>query len=228
MSDELALEPPPGSFEVKRAAHQEIGQIWASIFFAPEAKTPKTLLVTSAERQEGATQIAAALAILGAQSNAELRVLLVDFNLHQPRLADVLDIQPTIGLAEVIRGEAKLDQAICDTGLPNLGLLPAGQQVDRPLGLLRSERLRTIMEELRQNEQVDHVIIDTAAANGHPEAQTLAGLVDGVLLVTRAGVTRRESVAEAKKRIEQNQGRLLGVVLNQRRFPIPGFLYRRL
>ncbi len=232
MSDEVledvaVASPEPGP-DVRRSARGQLGQLWASIFFAPETKVPKTLLVTSAERHEGATQIAAGLGIVGAQSNSELNVLLVDFNLHHPQLPDVLGARPDAGLAEVLRGGAGLDDAVCATGQPNVHLLSAGREVDHPLGLLRSKQLQTVMSQLQDYALADHIIIDTAAANRYPEAQTLAGLVDGVILVTRAGVTRRESIGEAKKRIEQNQGRLLGVVLNQQRYVIPGFIYRRL
>lgn len=230
MSDEgaeVALVNPPRKRRVRGSVRNQVGQLWASIFFAPEGKTPKTVLITSAERQEGATQIAAALAIVGAESQSELKFVLVDFNLHHPNLHRVLHVEPRIGLAEVIRGECTLQEAVHETHLPNLALIPAGKALRQPLGLMRSARAQTLLADLHQSTQVDHVIIDAAATNTYPEAQMLAPLVDGVVLVAWAGVTRRESVAEAKKRIEQNQGRLLGVVLNQRRYAIPGFIYRR-
>jgi len=211
---------------VRRSLRGEIGHLWASVFFAPERAAPRTLLVTASERGEGVTQIVAGLGIVGAESNAELRILLVDFNLRHPALARVLGVQAGAGIAEVIRGEVPLSEAMCPTALSNLRLLPAGHRLDQPLGLLRSQALREVLGDLAA--QCDHVLIDAAAANRYPDAQTLTGLVDGTILVTRAGETRRETVAEAKKRIEQNRGRLLGVVLNQRRFPIPGFIYRRL
>ena len=228
MSEDVAVAEPSASFGVKRAVKNQLGQLWASIFFAPEPRSPKTLLVTSAERHEGATQIAASLAIIGVESHAELKVLLVDFNLHYPKLSRVMGMPSASGLGDALRAGTSVAPAVRDTGHPNLKLLAAGETIDQPLGLLRSRGLRTVMEELQGYPSADHVIIDSAAANLYPEAQTLAGLVDGVVLVTRAGETRREAVAEAKKRIEQNGGRLLGVVLNQRRYPIPGFLYRRL
>jgi capsular exopolysaccharide synthesis family protein len=230
MSDEAmgtAVASPARKHRVRGSLRNQVGQLWASVFFAPEGKSPKSVLVTSAERQEGATQIAAALAIAGAESQSELKIALVDFNLHYPRLHRVLGVQPRIGLAEAIRGECTLQEAVHETYLPNLGLIPAGEALGQPLGLLRSEQLQTFVKQLQESKEVDHVIIDTAATNLYPEAQTLASMVDGVVLVTWAGETRRESVAEAKKRIEQNQGRVLGVVLNQRRYVIPGFIYRR-
>lgn len=218
---------PTGSIKVRGALRNQVGQLWASVFFAPEGKTPKTVLVTSAERSEGSTQVAAALAVLGAESQTELNIVLVDANLHQPSLHSALGLPAGPGLAEVVRGDCSLDDAIRATPLPNLGLVRAGTDLSQPLGLLRSQKLRAMFKDLSESGKVDHIIVDTAAANLFPEAQILAGLADGVVIVTHAGQTRRESVAEAKKRIEQNQGRVLGVVLNQQRYAIPGFIYRR-
>jgi protein-tyrosine kinase len=53
-------------------------------------------------------------------------------------------------------------------------------------------------------------------------------MVDGVVLVVRAGRTSREAVLQAKKRLQLAGARLLGVVLNDRTYPLPEFLYRRL
>lgn len=211
---------------VRKSVRGELGQLWGSVFFAAERTAPKTLLVTGAETGEGATQIAAGLAIVGAESNSELKLLLVDFNLRDPQLAHVLGVQTAAGLAEVVRGDTPIQDAVYATGIDNLALLPAGQQTDQPLALFRNPKLRTVLTDLAA--AYDHLIIDAAAANRYPDAQILAGLVDGTILVTRTGVTRRETVAEAKKRIEQSRGRLLGIVLNRRQFPIPGFLYRRM
>ncbi|HON68122.1 MAG TPA: hypothetical protein PLS23_16665, partial [Phycisphaerae bacterium] len=74
----------------------------------------------------------------------------------------------------------------------------------------------------------DHVIVDAPSVNRNSTVQALAALTDGVLLVARQSVTRREALAEAKKRIELAQGKLIGLVLNMRKFPVPGFLYRRM
>lgn len=206
-------------------ARGELNQTWAGVFFAPEKTPPKIVLITAAERGEGVTQIVAGLGVVGAESNPELKILLVDFNLRSPGLADALGIEARAGVADVIRHQAALAEAIHSTDLPNLSFLSAGQSIEQPLALLRSPELRSVLKEL--SEQYDHVLLDVAPANSFPDAQILAGCVDGTVLVTHTGVTRRETVAEAKKRIEQSRGRLLGVVLNQRRFPIPAFLYKR-
>ncbi len=76
--------------------------------------------------------------------------------------------------------------------------------------------------------QFDLTMLDLPPVNAFPEGLALMPWVDGVLLVVRAGHTRREVVQHAKEQIQLHGGKILGVVLNRRRYMIPNFLYRRL
>lgn len=105
-----------------------------------------------------------------------------------------------------------------------LNVLAAGPLAEQPLGMLRSRQVKALLSQLR--ERFDHTIIDTASANAYPDAQVLGSQVDGALLVVRASETPRETVAEAKKRLDFAGVRCLGLVLNQRSDPIPSLLYR--
>lgn len=232
-----AIEPPPPPpppeprlLSLAAGADEALAQLWGSVFLSPERAAPKSVVLTSAESGEGVTHIAAGLALIGSSSAHGLRIALVDFNIQRPKLAELFDIQTMPGVAEVIAQQATLDEALvrpqARSGTEFLEVLPAGLAEHAPLTLLRSKRVGELLRQLADTH--DHVIIDAPAVNRQATAQTLAGFADGVLLVVKAGATRRESVAEAKKRIEYAQGKVLGVVLNQRQFPIPGFLYRRL
>lgn len=74
----------------------------------------------------------------------------------------------------------------------------------------------------------DYVVIDCPAAASSSDATTLASLVDGVSVVVKAAQTRRGQIQRIQKMIEAAGGEFLGFVLNQRRYPMPGWLYRRL
>jgi cellulose biosynthesis protein BcsQ len=74
----------------------------------------------------------------------------------------------------------------------------------------------------------DYVLIDCPSLKVSSDATTLAPIVDGVAVVVEAGRTRRDQIHRTKKVIEQVGGNFLGFVLNQRRYPVPGWLYRRL
>jgi hypothetical protein len=74
----------------------------------------------------------------------------------------------------------------------------------------------------------DYVLVDCPSLGVSSDATTLAPIVDGMAIVVEAGRTRRDQIQRAQKIVEQAGGNFLGFVLNQRRYPVPGWLYRRL
>jgi Mrp family chromosome partitioning ATPase len=74
----------------------------------------------------------------------------------------------------------------------------------------------------------DYVLIDCPSPAVSSEATTLAPLVDGVCVVVKAAQTRRGQIQRCQQMIESAGGNFLGFVLNQRQYPIPSWLYRRL
>ncbi len=214
--------------KVRTRSQRELGQVWGGVFFAINAPAPRVVAVTSSLRHEGVTQIATALAMSGVSSHADQRIALVDCNLRHPRIADLLGIEPSPGLSDVLNARVPLDRALHRVSVidadRDLTVLTAGTEEPQPLGLFRSRQFKSLLGTLR--EQFDHVILDVPATNLYPDPQIIGSCADGVVIVVHASRTRRESVAEAKKRLEMAQAKLLGVVLNQRTYPIPGFLYR--
>ncbi|UCD28475.1 MAG: CpsD/CapB family tyrosine-protein kinase [Planctomycetota bacterium] len=216
----------PTASDVSSEAHDAIEQLWGSVFFSTERKAPKSIVVTASESGEGATYIATALALTGSSTEYGMRIALVDFNIRNPQVAQIVGVRPSPGVVDVITGDVPLKDAIVPSEKPRLDILPAGGLGDLSMSLLQGKNIEDIIRKLAEN--YDHVIIDAPPVNRYATVQAIAGFTDGVILVVKAGVTRRESVAEAKKRIELAQGKVIGVVLNQRVFTIPGFLYRRL
>lgn len=221
---------------VRSKSEAEIGQLWTNVFFSVGAASagaptlagpPQAVVVTSAWRGDGATQIAASLALIGAESNQDLRIALVDFNLRRPGMAELLGIASGPGVTDVLEKRMSIDSALQVIALRNgttLHVLAAGPQSQHPLALLKGREAKRMMAQLQ--ERFDHVIIDTASANVFPDAQILGSMAGGVLIVVRAGQTPRETVAEVKKRLELRGVRCLGLVLNQRKDPIPDLVYR--
>jgi MinD-like ATPase involved in chromosome partitioning or flagellar assembly len=74
----------------------------------------------------------------------------------------------------------------------------------------------------------DYVLIDCPSAAVSSDATTLAPLVDGFSVVVKAAQTRRGQIQRCQQMIENAGGKFLGFVLNQRQYPVPGWLYRRL
>jgi Mrp family chromosome partitioning ATPase len=88
------------------------------------------------------------------------------------------------------------------------------------------ERYRERFAEVR--EAFDYVLISAPPIRCEVEAGLIGRLADGVVLVVEANHNRRDTVRRAKEQMESAQVRLLGAVLDQRTFPIPEGLYRRL
>jgi Mrp family chromosome partitioning ATPase len=92
--------------------------------------------------------------------------------------------------------------------------------------MLGSEQMRSRLAELRS--AFDYVLIDSAPMNVSRDAIVLGGFTDGVVLVLKAHSSRRETARSAVQDLAAANVRTLGAVLNQRTFPIPEKLYRRL
>lgn len=74
----------------------------------------------------------------------------------------------------------------------------------------------------------DYVLIDCSSLAVSQDATTLATLVDGISVVVKAGQTRSAQIKRSQKMIENADGKFLGFVLNQRRYPVPNWIYQRL
>ena len=189
----------------------------------------KTFLVTSADMGEGKTTIAANLAAALAQVGRS--VILISADLRFPRAHAFFGVPNDHGLGQVLRGNVPLSEALADTELPDLRVLPSGPatEVDEPVELLQSDRMREVLERCRE---ADFVLIDGPPILAMADSLVLAGLVDGVLLVIDARNATRSGVAEPRHQIEQVGGRIVGGVLNRvegwaRRAAYTAYDYRR-
>ena len=227
-SDVTSLIPTSIGRAPRLAEHvsDELCDLWGRLFLAPPADRPKRLMITAAGRGEGVTHVAVGMALAAGTHQTDHSIALVDFNVRHPRIARMLGLPNVPGLAELLTSVTTSEAAVKWFAGTVLSVLPAGGPQTRPLSLLAGQPIKNLLDEL--SERYDHLLIDAPAVNCHPEAQILAPLVDGVLLVVRAGHSAREAVLQAKKRLELARARLLGVVLNDRVYPLPEFLYRRL
>lgn len=75
--------------------------------------------------------------------------------------------------------------------------------------------------------EFDNVLMDSPPVNLYADACGLGKLADGVILVLESNATRREAARKAKETLEGAHVKLLGAVLNKRRFPVPDSIYGR-
>jgi non-specific protein-tyrosine kinase len=185
----------------------------------------KTIVFCSTAHGDGSTTTAANFALTLAR-DCRMKVLLVDANLRTPCLHDLFNTDRSPGLSDVITNGAGAKNPWMSPTLPNLHVLPCGTNHSGPLGLFESPRFDQFLREAR--EQFNYVILDAPPLPSFSEARVICPKVDGVVLVVGAGKTRRQVAQRAKKDLEEAGGKVLGVVINRRKFHIPGWLYKRL
>jgi polysaccharide biosynthesis transport protein len=185
---------------------------------------PCTVVVTSAAPQEGKTLIAANLAATFARAGAD--VLLVDCDIHRPRLHRMFQVSRAPGLMDLLRvnygglhyetaRRAALSQrlmAVRKTPIERLSFLPCGAEPQSTPELLEPSNLRGLLLQLRS--EYDVIVLDTAPVLVSADAATLAASADGVILVVRAGQTDRGAAELARQRVSSAGGRIFGAVLN--------------
>ena len=178
---------------------------------AANGRSINALVVTSPGAREGRTHTAASLA-LSMTKEFDRRVCLVDANLRAPQVREVFGLPEGPGLLDVLTERARLEDALVHIDDLNLTVLPGGDATTQP-ELLGSLAMRRIMQALRT--QFDRIVIDAPPAIPVADVALLTPLVDGLMLVVRAGRTPKPTIHEAISGI--NSDKLLGVVLNDKR-----------
>jgi polysaccharide biosynthesis transport protein len=167
-------------------------------------------MVTSGLPQEGKTTTSLNSATVLAQRGS--RVLLIDADLRRPRLHQILGLNATPGLSNLLTGSATPTQVIQSTEVPNLFCVPSGSIPPHPAELLASDLMRENLRVWR--EEFDHIIIDTPPVLSVTDAVMLSAYAESTVVVVRAGKTRKEALRRVRALLSQVKTRVLGVVIN--------------
>src|SRR5579875_3220899 len=168
-----------------------------------------TVVVTSPSPAEGKTFTAVNLAIAQAQL-AERSVLMGDFDLRRPVVHNLFQIDRAPGLTDYLQGECEFSDALRRIDGLNLYVLPAGTAVKNPLEILNTRQAKLLFEELPRI--FDWAIFDTPPLLFSADANLLATLADGTILVVKIGSTTFDNVTRAMQSLCENN--VLGIVAN--------------
>ena len=169
----------------------------------------RLIMVASAVAGEGKTLTASNLALTFSESYQK-RVLLIDADLRRPSLHTVFRLDTALGLGDGLLSTGETKMLVRQVS-PRLAVLPAGRPSSDPMAGLTSERMRRLLDEAKQS--FDWVILDTPPVMLLPDAHLLASMVEGAVLVVRAGSTPHDLVKRSADAI--GRSRILGVVLNR-------------
>lgn len=201
---ELIVHDQPSSSmaEASRAIRTNL------IFMAPD-NPHKVLLVTSPGPREGKTTVACCIAVAMAQAGQS--VLVLDCDLRRPRMHRIFGGNSERGVTTALL-DGNVKDAIVETEVPNMSLLPCGPVPPNPAEIFHSERFRNLLEKVKG--MYDRVIIDSPPVVAVTDAAILSTLVDGTVLIGRAFATRKDFARHAVRSIRDVGGNIAGCILN--------------
>jgi capsular exopolysaccharide synthesis family protein len=184
--------------------------IRTAVFFGLSGNGAKTLLVTSPNAGDGKTIFASNLAI--AMSQAGQRVLIIDANFRKPMQDTVFEVGASNGLADLIAGNVRWDEAIRPTVVGGLDILPAGSEVSNPSEMLSSSAFSRTLKNLAS--RYERIIIDSPSVIPMTDARILGALSDVTVLILRAKKSTRAASHQARDCLSSVGAHLLGVVVS--------------
>lgn len=218
LSEKLSA-PYPGI--LSKMANQ-LSDIWANILVQTK-QTVETLLVCGATRKEGNTFISFYLSMF-LSKEYNMKILYVDSNLNH---AVIPKIQNLPGLYSFVAEKKDLASLIVQTEYPGLYLLPSGSgKIAKNVSsnMLSREPIEILINYCRTN--FDMTIIDGQPLTFSPVMIEFAKFVDMTALVCRYGYSRREVSKLAIEKLQKFGITSIGVILNDRQFPIPQKIYK--
>lgn len=193
------------------AFEESIDGLRANVLYSEEFGGAKVLAVLSAARGEGKTSVAAQLAMNLAQHTGK-PTLLIDGDLRSPAVHGLFDVCPGPGLADVLTGEASLEDAAVPDATGRLDVLPAGAPGENVHRLIGSEAWRALLQDA--SARYEHIVLDTPPLLSAGESLAMAKAAGACVVCVMRGKSRMEQVMKARNRLQAVGAPLAGIVLN--------------
>jgi capsular exopolysaccharide synthesis family protein len=194
----------------KSTASEAYRGLRTSILLSSADNKPRVIMVTSAGPLEGKTLTSSNMAVTMARSHQS--VLLIDGDMRRPRVHKVFKTDHKKGLSGILAGTDKTADVVIETPVKGLYLLPVGQIPPDPSELIGSKTMGRLLSSLKEKFEI--IIIDTPPLTAVTDALVLSQFVDGVMLVTRTGITPRQVIKASLEQLQAAKANILGVVLN--------------
>ena len=186
--------------------------IRTNLQFASVDNELRSMIITSSGPGEGKSMTTANLAVVYAQQGK--KVLLIDADLRKPTVHYTFRLDNLRGLSNILVGEHTLEESVNKSDVDNLDVISCGPIPPNPSELLASKKMQQLLNDAKLS--YDLVIFDTPPVLAVTDAQIMANIVDGSLLVVRSNQTENEAAIKAKEALEPAHAKLLGTVLNDR------------
>jgi len=179
----------------------------------------RVILITSPNKEEGKTFLAANLAI--SFSEIGKKVILIDADMENGRLDKIFNIPSGLGLSNYLSNldvngaeiNEFLNKFIKETEIKNLSIIPSGTVPPNSSELLTSNKLPELIKDLKVF--YDVVIIDSLPALSSTDSLILARLSASTIIVSDSKKTKKEDLIKTKNDIQNVGGKILGVAFNR-------------
>jgi capsular exopolysaccharide synthesis family protein len=205
------LDPLLYAFHRPRSGEAEAFRgLRTALYFSTRGEGHKVIQITSPDSSDGKTTLAANLAVSIAQSGA--KTLLIDADFRKPQQHKIFGLPSSVGLSGALGGTAEVTDAIQQSAVPGLCVLPCGAVPPNPAELLTAPRFKELLDLLR--DRYDFVLIDTPPILAVTDPCVVAPRVDGVLLVIRPSKHGRPHAERTREILGTLGATVLGVVVN--------------
>lgn len=170
----------------------------------------RIISATSPLPGDGKTTILANIAASFAKLN--MTVILIEGDMRRPTFHKRFNVPDNVGLSEVLRGLATIDETLVPSGVPNLTIMTSGASTVDPSELLQNETFDRMLENLKERFQL--VIVDVGPVLAVSDPVIVAQKSDGMLLVVRSSNDTRQQVVDAVETLRSANAKLLGCVVN--------------
>lgn len=194
----------------RSAAAEAYRTLRTNLMFTSVEKPITTLAVTSPSQSDDKSLVLANLAVTFAQAGN--KTILVDADLRRPSQQDIWGISNERGLTTMmLEPGAMSNPPLIESGIPNLSILPSGVLPPVPADVLSSSRMNDVIGVLKA--RAHYLLFDSAPVMTASDASLLGNKLDGVIIVVRAGHTRRDHTAQARTILERVHVHVLGAVM---------------
>ena len=194
----------------KSVMAESFRSIRTNLQFIDNTEGPKTIAITSTISGEGKTFIALNLAGILAFSGK--KVIVLDLDMRRPRIHKGMGVENDRGMSTLLINNAQLNDCVLSTSLPTLQFIPAGPIPPNPSELILSERMNTLLEELKKS--YDYIVIDTPPVGLVTDGISIIARADYPLYVFRAEYSKKRFVQNVDRLMNENRISRLSVVLN--------------
>lgn len=189
----------------------EFRRTYAKLRHLNNGKNLKNFMITSSCIGEGKSTVSALFASTISRYH-KTKTLLIDADLRRPKVHELFNLKQENGLAEALSGKKEIKELFKNSQEENLQILTAGKVDTPPSDLFNSTKVPDVFNECKF--YFDTIIIDCPPIIPVSDPLVIGPEMDGVIMVIRAGKTKKEIVKRAKDLLVDSGINIIGIILN--------------